>query len=281
MRIQIASDLHLESYPIHLPPQSAFRPVPDRDVLVLAGDIGRGLQAREFVLRELARSPVIYVPGNHEYYSMQNRETVDADWRQLADQHAGLHYLVAEGVEIDGVRFWGAPWYTDLWGAYEREAVWEVEKVRQSVNDFQFPYDSCGAWNVRAHVEAHAAQTELLRAQAGKVDVVVTHWPPTLRAMHPRFKGDALNPYFYNDADELVCHIGAQLWIGGHTHESWGCQVGITRCIGNPAGYRGQQQRSPYFDPARVVDIKEGWGDSERPYIPPEGIREGPWPTTT
>ena len=78
-----------------------------------------------------------------------------------------------------------------------------------------------------------------------------------------------------------MCHIGAQLWIGGHTHESWGCQVGITRCIGNPAGYRDQQQRSPYFDPARVVEIKEGWGDSERPYIPPEGIREGPWPTTT
>ena len=281
MRIQIASDLHLEFYPIHLPPQSAFRPVPDRDVLVLAGDIGRGLQAREFVLRELARSPVIYVPGNHEYYGMQSRETIDADWRQLADQHEGLHYLVAEGVEIDGVRFWGAPWHTDLWGAYEREAVWEVEEVRQSVNDFQFPYDSCGEWSVRAHVEAHAAQTELLRAQAQKVDVVITHWPPTLQAMHPKFKGDALNPYFYNDADKLMCHIGAQLWIGGHTHESWDCQVGITRCVGNPAGYRDEQQRSPYFDPARVVEIKEGWGDSERPYIPPEGIREGPWPPPT
>ena len=162
---------------------------------------------------------------------MQSRETIDADWRQLADQREGLHYLVAEGVEIDGVRFWGAPWYTDLWGAYEHEAVWEVEEVRQSVNDFQFPYDSCGEWSVRAHVEAHAAQTELLRAQAQKVDMVITHWPPTLRAMHPKFQGDALNPYFYNDADELVCHIGAQLWIGGHTHESWDCQVGITRCI--------------------------------------------------
>ena len=35
----------------------------------------------------LARSPVIYVPGNHEYYGIQSRETIDADWRQLADQH--------------------------------------------------------------------------------------------------------------------------------------------------------------------------------------------------
>ena len=200
MKIQIASDLHLEFDQSRLPPVTAFRPAAGRDVLVLAGDIGRGLLARQFVLRELPRSPVIYVPGNHEYYGLQRRATIDAD------RHAGLHYLVAEGLEIDGVRFWGAPWYTDLWGAYNRQAVWEVEEVRQSVNDFQYPYDGCGDWSVRAHVEAHTAQTELLRAQASQVDVVVTHWPPTLQAMHPRFRGDALNPPIQVQAERRQRH---------------------------------------------------------------------------
>ena len=60
------------------------------------------------MLHELALSPVIYVPGNHEYHGLQNRETVDGIWNALAALHPGLHYLVAENVEIDSVRFWGA-----------------------------------------------------------------------------------------------------------------------------------------------------------------------------
>ena len=114
MKIQIASDIHLEFGTRNLPAKRAFVPVPDRDVLVLAGDIGRQKMARAFVVRELATSPVVYVPGNHEYYSARSREEIDADWRAIAAEHPGLHCLVAEDAEIDGVRFWGAPWYSDL-----------------------------------------------------------------------------------------------------------------------------------------------------------------------
>ena len=116
MKIQIASDLHLEAREDHLPATGAFRSDASRDLLILAGDIGRHLLAREFVFREMTLSPVIYVPGNHEYYGLQNRVTVDGLWKALAAVHPDLHYLVAEGVEIDSVRFWGVPWYSDLWG---------------------------------------------------------------------------------------------------------------------------------------------------------------------
>ena len=40
MKIQIASDLHLEMCSHHEPELHDFYPVEDRDVLVLAGDIG-------------------------------------------------------------------------------------------------------------------------------------------------------------------------------------------------------------------------------------------------
>ena len=66
MRIQIASDLHLEFGDRTVPAPHTFRSVTDRDVLVLAGDIGRERMARVFVEREAETSPVIYVPGNHE-----------------------------------------------------------------------------------------------------------------------------------------------------------------------------------------------------------------------
>ena len=69
MKIQIASDLHLEMSRHHEPEIHDFFPVEDRDVLVLAGDIGTYMNAWSFIEQELRRSPVVYVPGNHEYRS--------------------------------------------------------------------------------------------------------------------------------------------------------------------------------------------------------------------
>ena len=252
MRIQIASDLHLEGRKAYMPERAAFDPVPSRNLLVLAGDIGTHLLAREFVLRELEISPVIYVPGNHEYYTPRSRSEVDRDWTTLAASEPDLHYLIAEGVTIDGVRFWGAPWYSDLWGTTD---PWDLATVRNGIMDFWAPVNGDGEWTLSRHINHHLAQTELLAAQAGKVDVIITHWPPTKAAMHPKFKGDKLNPYFYNDREDLVRAVGARLWVSGHTHEAYDYCVGSTRCIGNPAGYLGEERCSGVFEAGRVVEV--------------------------
>ena len=283
MKIQIASDLHLEMYaaqrrapgggyrsatdargrphtpeggPVY-PPSAAFAPVPGRDLLILAGDIGTGDLARAFVERELATSPVLYVPGNHEYYvRITRRASIDDGWRALAAERPGLHFLTGEPVEIDGFRFWGGPWYSDLWGitAHDRVGAWYHRDVGSGINDFWSGWNS-GEWPVARHIEAHRAQTDLLREHAGRVDVVVTHWPPTKEAIHPKFDGDSLNPYFINDQEDLVREIGAKLWISGHTHEAYDYQIGATRCIGNPTGYSGEVRESRLFRPDKVVEV--------------------------
>ena len=51
MKIQIASDLHIESWRGRLPGEDTFRPVKDRDLLVLAGDIHVELGALAFIQR--------------------------------------------------------------------------------------------------------------------------------------------------------------------------------------------------------------------------------------
>ena len=164
MKIQIASDLHLEGRKGYMPEPAAFDPVLNRDLLVLAGDIGTHLLAQEFVLRELELSPVIYVPGNHEYYTRRPRSEVDRDWTDLAASEPDLHYLIAEGVTIDGVRFWGAPWYSDLWGADPQVFA----TVRNGIMDFWPPVNGDGEWKLSRHINHHLAQTELLAAQAGR-----------------------------------------------------------------------------------------------------------------
>ena len=252
MKIQIASDLHLEGRPRQMPEADAFTPVFDRQVLVLAGDIGTDLVAKNFLMRELDVSPVIYVPGNHEYYSKRNRSDIDQDWEAIAAQTPGLHYLAGKGATIGGVRFWGAPWYSDLWGTTDPS---KHPTILRGVPDFWKPYDSAGEWDLAKHIQTHRAQTELLAEQAGKVDVMITHWPPTLGAMHPSFKGDELSPYFYNDHEDLVRQIGAGFWVSGHTHEAYTYQVGDTICVGNPTGYLGGDRESRLFGPDRTIEV--------------------------
>ena len=274
MKIQIASDLHLESLPadkrvqmVREEPHGSvrvressradllgmvFKPVPGRDLLVLAGDVGKEMLARELVEQELLRSPVLYVPGNHEYYSERSREDIDSEWQWLAAQHKGLHYLTGQAVEIDGVRFWGGPWYSDLWGTTDPNGL---ARIQNGINDFWHPNNGGGEWTLSRHINHCHAQTDLLRTHAGQVDVVVTHWPPTKGALHPKFEGDSQNPYFINDREDLVCEMGAKLWIAGHTHEAFDYQVGATRVVGNPAGYIGEQRESSLFRPDKVVEI--------------------------
>jgi 3',5'-cyclic AMP phosphodiesterase CpdA len=61
LKIQILSDLHTEFSPFETPNI-------ERDILVLAGDIAIGTDALSFLKAETAKSPVIYILGNHEYY---------------------------------------------------------------------------------------------------------------------------------------------------------------------------------------------------------------------
>lgn len=78
MKIQLLSDLHLETHP-----HWQATPAPGADVLVLAGDIGsyqpgHQMPDADFGLRQFSPlhgwpTPVVFVPGNHEY------DTLDFD----------------------------------------------------------------------------------------------------------------------------------------------------------------------------------------------------------
>ena len=228
MRIQIASDLHIESWRGAMPDEQAFRPAEGRDLLVLAGDIHVGLGALAFIERELARSPVVYVAGNHEHYGSMTHEELEEAWSWIARESPGLHFLSGQAATIDGVRFYGCTWYSGLWGDDEPKAAAAIER---SITDFRAPYDDAGAWTVRRHVETHRRQTKAMRKYAGDVDVIVTHWPPTLHALHSMYAGAIgterlLNRYFINDEEALVREMDARVWISGHTHMPHEARVG-------------------------------------------------------
>ena len=66
MKIQLASDLHLEWFGQWAGQVKVIEPTPEADSLVLAGDIHRGTQAVEIFADWPV--PVLYLAGNHEFY---------------------------------------------------------------------------------------------------------------------------------------------------------------------------------------------------------------------
>ena len=246
MKIQIASDLHLEIWKDHQPdPADQFAPDNGRDLLILAGDIvdGKRQWGMPFIRRELDVSPVIFVPGNHEYYHAKRRDT-EAFWREFAEANEGFHYLNDNTVEIGGLRFYGAEWCSDFGGK-------PPHLFHNIIEDFHVT----PGWDTFAHLEEHKRITARIAGLAGQLDVVVTHYPPTVEAIDQAlYAGDPNNPYFINDAAPLVEHVGAKLWVSGHTHSPFDYMVGQTRVIGNPRGYPFVPAR-PGFSATRTVEV--------------------------
>ena len=243
MKIQIASDLHLE---FDGGANSNRVDRVERDLLILAGDIATGRRARSFIEEQLECSPVVYVPGNHEYYEEIKRSELDDWWREIADRELhGLYYLQMDGIVIDSMRIKGATWYTDFWGG-------EGEYARTHINDFQPPYNHPGSWGVPDHKRAHIVATRWLAADRS-ADVVITHFPPTIQASGAEHIDPRRDSYYFNDQEALVRDLQPKLWISGHTHVPYDYMVGSCRCVGNPCGY--PYQKNDAYDPALIIEV--------------------------
>jgi hypothetical protein len=54
-------------------------------------------------------------------------------------------------------------------------------------------------------------------------------------SIHARFVGNPLNPGFVSDLTPLL--RDADLWMRGHSHDSFDYRIGWCRVVANPAGY--------------------------------------------
>lgn len=233
MRIQVASDLHLEFLARALPRERLVVPARGAKVLLLAGDIGSGTAGLEAFADWPV--PVVYVPGNHEFYQHDIGET-RGRMRETAAR-LGVHLLDDQAVELGGVRFVGATMWTDfaLYGKPEHGMF----TASQYMNDFRLIRTGRTTFRPEDSVGLHqASRTWLEGVLAQPFDgktVVVTHHLPHRRSIAATFAGDSLNPAFASDLSELVAHT--DLWVHGHTHASFDYRVGDCRVVANPAGY--------------------------------------------
>jgi len=250
MKLNILSDLHLGFGAMN-------RPINDADVVVLAGDISRPREAAAWAMR--FDKPVLYVPGNHEFYG----SSIDGARRELKALCAGtnVHLLDAGEVVLGGVRFLGATLWTDFRldgaGAAREAAMREAVRFMRDFSVVRIDgvpftpqasaelFDAQAAWLEERLAEPHAGPT-----------VVVTHHAPSPRSIHPRFVGSPLNACFVSDAERLIDKRRVQLWIHGHTHDSFDYRVAGTRVVCNSRGYaKDGVNENPAFDANLRVEI--------------------------
>ena len=278
MNIQLLSDLHLESHP-----HFSAQPLAGADVLVLAGDIGSyqhnsdltRLGVPDFGLARFSPrpvheggagwpTPVIFVPGNHEYDGLEFDEAYLR--LRLACERWGLIWLEQESVVLQGVRFVGCTLWSDFDAlssaagtpanaAAAPGALAEQLKARdkafRAANFYLRKNHSLqgGAPMLAEQVREQALKSQrwLRQALATGFDgptVAVTHFAPSLLSADPRYGLTPGTAGFCNALDDLL--PAAQLWLHGHLHcpqdyVSRGCRV-----VANPLGYARKGEQKNY-----------------------------------
>ena len=253
VKLNILSDLHLSRGALTLPEN-------DADVAILAGDIARPREAVAWASGFAI--PVLYIPGNHEFYGGSILGTVDALRQQCAGTN--IHVLDNDEVIIRGVRFLGTTLWTDfmLFGEGEEQAA-AIREAQRFMYDFSrihigdapetlfTPADSAALFNIHAGW----LERKLAEPYAGST-VVITHHAPSRKSIHPRFADSLLNACFVSDAERLIDGRRARLWIHGHTHDSFDYFVNGTRVVCNPRGYaKDGVDENPLFDPNFLVEL--------------------------
>ena len=269
MKLQLLSDLHLESHP-----HFRAEPLPGADMLVLAGDIGSYQQGSRLIDPDFGLGrfsprngwpvPVIYVPGNHEYDNVDFDETHER-LRALCDE-LEIIWLERESRVIEGVRFVG----TTLWADFDAlaeptDSLAEALKKRgKAMRAADFYLEKAATMRngelffaAQLREQALACQEWLTQALAEPFDgttVVVTHFAPSLESGDPRYGLTPGTAGFCNALDALLPH--AQLWLHGHLHCPSDYVKNGCRVVANPLGYARNGEQEGYR-PQLLIEVPD------------------------
>jgi len=259
MRLLILSDLHQELWREHAPhiDRSISRP----DVVILAGDINIGANAVEWANRSFPDLPVLYVHGNHEAYG-SDLEKVQEKIEAACVIAENVHFLNCCEYRHHNVRFLGATLWTDfcLFGDDTRQAAMrEAEAVMVDYKRIRLA--KAGYRKLRSADTAlfHSMHKSWLKKKLAEPytgsTVVVTHMAPSLLSITNEFADDPVSAAYASRLDELACQ--SELWVHGHTHDSFDYQIGRCRVVCNPCGYmtHGGGTENGRFDPNFIVEI--------------------------
>ena len=239
MKIQYASDLHLEFDHNRGLLERGDRLLPVGDVLVLAGDVSylgdkKMIHWSFFDWCAEHFQETLIVPGNHEFYGGYDigRTLVNYEVKYRDN----VRYLNNKSFVIGEVELF----FTTLWTHIDPIFLCAIQR---GMNDFR----RCkldGICLTANDVDLlHAISKDWLRVSLKTSDatkkIVVTHHCPTERKAFNKYPGEPLNSAFQVNLDSFIEQSEVDYWIYGHTHYAGGSGtvIGKTKLICNQMGY--------------------------------------------
>jgi len=255
VQVAFASDLHLDFGDIN---QEFFDP--PADVLILAGDIIEARRAHkqyEFWKNCSENfAHVLYVPGNHEYYSGALPSDEDK-LRAATEVFGNIHVVQNETLVYNNVAFIGTTLWTDIGkgdpiGKYHAPMLMADYKViRESKNGYRkLRVDT----TIGLHIKAVDFIKKELKKHEDKICVVFTHHGPSHLSIHESYKDDKYgNMNYVSDLSDLMLdHPNLKHWIHGHVHNLFSYKIGECNVHVNPRGYPGERpSHLPPFRPLK------------------------------
>lgn len=276
MRINIASDIHLEFGPIEI------KNTEGADALILSGDICVAADLthkdvndkRSRVIHDFFEmccneyDNVIYIVGNHEHYNGDFQRTIPHLKMHLQSYLENLHILDKSVVTINDVTFIGGTLWTDM----NKEDPSTLYSMKGMMNDFikvangeidnrGKPYKVINRLTPDDVVVDHKEMLEYIRTVVkGKYDqkfVVVGHHAPSKLSTKPKYQDDyIMNGAYSSDLSEFILdYPQIKMWTHGHTHDNFDYLVGSTRVVCNPRGYIKYEHQADIFNPNIIYEI--------------------------
>lgn len=267
MKIHLLSDLHLEFGPYN-------KPLPDADVLILAGDIlvvdrlkssksdAASLNMRKNVVNFFDRvsekyENILYVMGNHEFYHSDFFEAKEYLSEWLLINYPKIYLLKENSARIKGVYFFGST----LWSDFNQSNETSMNICGRAINDYRLitfnKTPITPTFILHEFSSSLAAIKEFLEANENKYGpvVAITHMAPSPKSIHPQYaEYFHINGAYHSDLEYLM-KGNLKLWVHGHMHNSFDYKINNTRVIDNPRGYYNTYDENPDHNPNLILEI--------------------------
>jgi predicted phosphohydrolase len=265
MRIQQMSDLHLEF-------NHDFRAynTNNADILMLNGDIcvadyfTKGEASPKAYLADIAMhffevaakefDHIVYIPGNHEHYHGTYSETIAT----LKSYLPFVHVIQNEAIRVGKYKILG----TTLWTDCNNRDPLTLRYLGGYLNDFKIITKSKTPYSkflpIDSAIEFAKAKKFIEDGCEGEDNVIVmTHHAPSILSIHSSYSDpmyrEANGGYFSNLDQFILDRPQIKLWTHGHTHNSFDYNIGSTRVVCNPHGYRSENAQG--FQRHNIIEL--------------------------
>jgi DNA repair exonuclease SbcCD nuclease subunit len=216
---------------------------------------------RAFLSRVSNEFPhVIYIAGNHEFYHGRWSASLD-HLREACAVYPNIYFLENNIKVINEVSFIGATLWTDC----NKGDPLTLHALSDMMNDYSvIRNDEHGYTKLRPSHTVHRHQQTLSYLKQVLVDmkdkkvVFVGHHAPSAMSTHDRYKHNVhsiMNGGYHSELSEFILdHPQIVLWTHGHMHDPFDYNIGTTRVVCNPRGYKSADPQADMFE-LKFLDI--------------------------